>query len=104
MKKLILIFGAFAIICVAISATFDNINPSEEQEVQSQQSSEGAYEESYTLKSENGRVVVYKGDELLMKTSTAVNTLPKKDEKELLYGITVYSKEEMNRLLEQYCS
>lgn len=104
MKKLILVFGAFAIICVTISATFDNINPYDKVEAQSQQTKDEAHLESYTIKSENGRVVVYKGDELLMKTSTSVSTLPKKDEKELLYGITVYSKEEMDKLLEQYCS
>lgn len=103
MKKLILIFGAFSIICVIISATFDNINPYDAQS-QAQEQSSAYDEESYTLKSENGRVVVYKGDELLIKTSTSVSTLPKKDEKELLYGITVSSREEVDRLLEIYCS
>lgn len=47
---------------------------------------------------------MYKEDELFLRTSTAVNTLPKKDERELLYGITVYSKDEMNEVLEDYCS
>ncbi len=104
MKKLILIFGAFAIICVIISATFDNINPNTSNDTVAEQTVDGTYTDSYTIKSENGRVVVYRGDELFIKTSTSTSTLPKKDEKELLYGITVHTKEEMDRLLEQYCS
>ncbi|MBQ8860422.1 MAG: hypothetical protein IJ015_03680 [Ruminococcus sp.] len=104
MKKLILIFGTFAIICVAISATFDNINPNSVSDTQIQLSENDAISDSYTIKSENGRVVVYKGDELLIKTSTSTSTLPKKDEKELLYGITVKTRQEVDRLLEQYCS
>ncbi len=39
-----------------------------------------------------------------MKTSTAVNTLPKKDQTALLYGIETDSKDEMEKLLSQYCS
>ena len=104
MKKLIVIFGAFAIICVIVTSFSDNSYISRTPKPESQQTEESESGEQYTIKSENGRIVVYKGDELFLKTSTAVNTLPKKDERELLYGITVYSKDEMNKVLEDYCS
>ncbi|MBQ2970915.1 MAG: BofC C-terminal domain-containing protein [Ruminococcus sp.] len=104
MKKLIVIFGVFAIICVIVSSFSDNsyISSTPKPEVTETQGASST--EVYTIKSENGRIVVYKGEELFLKTSTAVNTLPKKDERELLYGITVSTKEEMNEVLQDYCS
>lgn len=104
MKKLIAIFGAFAIICVIVSSFSDNSYISSTPKPEFTETVGSSSAEVYTIKSENGRIVVYKGDELFLKTSTAVNTLPKKDERELLYGITVNSKEEMNKVLENYCS
>ena len=103
MKKLILIFGAFAIICVIISFVAEQSVLSLEREfIPSESVSES--DEVYNIKSENGRIVVYRGDELLMRTDTAVNTLPKRDQKQLLYGIVAYSKQEMERVLQDYCS
>lgn len=103
MKKLILIFGTFAIICVIISYSAEqkitqnfNTDTTQTQNVQNP--------EVYTVKSENGKVVVYQGDTLLHKTSTATSTLPKRDQKILLYGISASSKEELNKILENYLS
>ncbi len=104
MKKLIVIFGVFAIICVIVTSFSDRSYISHTPKPESQQTTDSQTGEVYTIKSENGRIVVYKEDELFLRTSTAVNTLPKKDERELLYGITVYSKDEMNEVLEDYCS
>ncbi len=104
MKKLIVIFGVFAVICVIVSSFSDNsyISSTPKPEVTETQGASST--EVYTIKSENGRIVVYRGDELLIKTATAVNTLPKKDQTTLLYGVTAYSKEEMEQILEQYTS
>ncbi len=103
MKKLILIFGAFAIICVIISFVAEQSVLSLEREFMPSESVSES-DEVYDIKSENGRIVVYRGDELLMRTDTAVNTLPKRDQKQLLYGIVAYSKQEMERVLQDYCS
>lgn len=103
MKKLILIFGAFAIICVIISFVAEQSVLSLERELMPSESVSES-DEVYNIKSENGRIVVYRGDELLMRTDTAVNTLPKRDQKQLLYGIVAYSKQEMERVLQDYCS
>ncbi len=104
MKKLIIIFGVFAIICVVITAVAEQSVLSLESEVLPTEATDATQSDSYTLKNENGRIVVYRNDELLMKTTTAVSTLPKRDQKELLYGINASSKEEMEKLLESYCS
>ncbi len=103
-KKLILIFGTFAIVCVIISyyvGTEVSAKNNDSLEVETQVATICP---AYTVKSENGRIVVYKLDELFYKTMTHVKTLPIKDQETLLYGIPADSKEEVNRILEQYCS
>ena len=104
MKKLILIFGAFALTFVMISALMDTASLKAQSSDVITQTQLEQEQKIYTVKSENGRIVVYYGDELIQKTSTAVNTLPKKDQKTLLYGITVNSKEEVELILQDYCS
>ncbi len=103
MRKLIVIFGIFAIICVIISFVAEQSVLSLEKEYMPKESVSQS-DDVYNIKSENGRIVVYRGDELLIKTDTAVNTLPKRDQKQLLYGIVVSSKAQMERVLEDYCS
>ncbi|MBQ6626748.1 MAG: hypothetical protein IIX27_05600 [Ruminococcus sp.] len=103
MKKLILIFGTFAIICVIISSV-TQVNSSVNTEATSQTEKADEKADIYTIKSENGRIVVYENDTLWQRTSTRVNTLPKIDQKLLLYGISASSKQEVQKILEDYCS
>lgn len=103
MKKLIVIFGTFAVIFVVLSVYLDNSSVNANNgEVVIQQNAQT--QQTYTIKSENDRIVVYRGDTLLYKTETSVNTLPKKDRKTLIQGITVTSQEELKRLIDDYCS
>lgn len=102
MKKLIIITGAFLIICVIISgvldlsaSSYDNLKSNSESPIQ---------QSEYVVKSANGKIVVYQGNTMIYRTNTAVNTLPKKDQKELLYGIQADTKEEVKLIIEQYCS
>ena len=104
MKKLILIFGSFAIICVIISYFVGTDVSAKNHDAQAVETQEVTTPAAYTVKSENGRIVVYEQDELFYKTMTMVKTLPIKDQETLLYGIPARSKEEVNRILEQYCS
>ena len=103
LKKLILIFGVFAIVCVIISASLESSAQTQLQEEQIAETT-ATTASTYIIKSENGRIVVYENDELLYKTTTAVSTLPKKDQKTLLYGISANTKEEVKLILQQFCS
>lgn len=103
MKKLILIFGTFAIICVIISSV-TQVSSTTTAPTQPPTQSESDKSDVYTVKSENGRIVVYENDTLWQRTQTRVNTLPKADQKLLLYGIKASSKQEVKEILEDYCS
>ena len=104
MKKLILIFGAFLIIYVIVTGVAEQKTASITQSGEPQSVSEDKPEEYYTVKSENGRIVVYFGGELFYKTTTAVSTLPKTDQNELLYGIVAKDEQELKHVIEDYCS
>ncbi len=103
MKKLILIFGVFSIICVVVSHVSTTAVENAQTSAQAQLEN-SAYEASFTVKSLNDRIVVYKGDELYYKTNTSVNTLPKSDRRVLLEGIVVKDEQQLKEVLADYCS
>ena len=102
-KKLILIFGVFAIICVIISVALSTPVESKAEEKKDTHQTQ-SQTEKYVVKSLNGKVVLFYGDTLLYRTETSVNTLPKKDARQLLYGISVETREQAERVIEEYCS
>lgn len=65
-------------------------------------------DEHYVLKDENGEIVAYKLDkynnekELIKRTGIQTKYLPESDIESLKKGIAVYSKKELNQLLEDY--
>lgn len=64
-------------------------------------------DEHYILKQENGCIAIYKLDEknnesLLETTDIATEYLPEKDLKKIKKGIIVYTKQDLNKLLEDY--
>lgn len=63
-------------------------------------------EENYELKEYEGTIAIFKtGTKAPLKTtSIAVNDLPKTDRDMLKTGIKAASEEELNALLEDYCS
>lgn len=68
---------------------------------------EGICNEHYVLKQENGYIVVYELDKnkketLLKITDISTKYLPESDLLEIGNGLTVYTKKELNRLLEDY--
>ncbi len=103
MKKLIIIFGTFLIICMIVTHTAQQKLEDKVQQYNETITTQNG-KETYTVKSENGKIVVYKGAELLYKTSTATSTLPKIDQKQLLYGIVATTEEEVQKILNDYCS
>ena len=104
MKKLILIFGVFSIICVIVSSVAESKINSANVITETVSVSENTDGDVYTVKSENGKIVVYRKDELYYKTDTATSTLPKADQRKLLYGINASSKAEVDKILQAYCS
>ena len=102
-KKLILIFGVFAIICVIISVALSTPVESKAEEKKDTHQTQ-SQRQKYVVKSLNGKVVLFYGDTLLYRTETSVNTLPKKDARQLLYGISVETREQAERVIEEYCS
>ncbi len=104
MKKLILIFGVFSIICVIVSSVAESKINSANVTTATVSVSEDTKQDMYTVVSENGKVVVYRGDELYYKTDTATSTLPKTDQRKLLYGISASTKDELEKILQAYCS
>lgn len=58
--------------------------------------------DNYEVKEYNGRIGVFEDGSLLYTLDVYVFTLPKSDQKLLSDGIKAESKEELNRILEEY--
>lgn len=60
----------------------------------------------YVIKSESGRLVVYKSgeDTPFMTTETFSNHLPKSDAEKLERGVEVEGEQSLRKTLEDYCS
>lgn len=63
-------------------------------------------EERYTIREYQGNIAVFMEgvDHPFRITDVDVHTLPKVDQEQLSQGIQVTSTDELNRLLEDYCS
>lgn len=101
MKKLIMIFSVFAIIYVVLSQIDANATKGGADTVSA---STTQTLHKYEIKGINNRVVVYKDDVLYYRTDTSLDTLPKKDKRELLEGITVYGEKQLKQTIADYCS
>ncbi len=75
-------------------------------EASSAPSSSSQTEERYTIREYQGNIAVFMEgvDRPFRITDVDVRTLPKMDQEQLSEGIEVTSTEELNRLLEDYCS
>ncbi len=58
--------------------------------------------EKFVALNREGRVVVFRGNELIMRTGIDVRTLPEADRLKLDEGITLYGEESLARMLEDY--
>ena len=59
---------------------------------------------AWLIREDGGEVAVFRGSEPVLHTDTRVADLPKADRVRLTQGITVYSDEELKRILEDLCS
>lgn len=102
MKKLIAATGAVLVAFLLVTAT---LTPPRTQEGEGDTASPTQNAgEIYIIRSENDRVVVYLDGAVYLRTDTLVSSLPKSDRVRLSEGITVFSKEELKKLVEDYCS
>lgn len=99
MKKLLIITGAVLIAYVVLISV---LTPA--PAVPAAAAAPSAPDAEYVLCEDNGRVAVYRGDTLYLKTETRVDDLPRADRTRIRQGITVSSLKELKRLLEDYCS
>ena len=102
MKRLILIAGIFFLVYLVFITVADARSDSVSE------ISESPYEitedNGWTIGENEGRVAVFRGGELYMRTDTELASLPKADRTRLENGIEVDSYSELKRLLEDYCS
>lgn len=108
MKKMILITAVLVIICSALSVSFFALSamkePCEETEVLKEETP--AEKKIYIVKSYKGLVAVFEqGYDLPVRiTETPVDTLPELDIMRLSQGISAEGKEELEKILRDFCS
>lgn len=102
LKRLLTITGTILIAYVVFSAVA--APPGEEAAVKQELSTVGESVPIYLITEENDRVVVYRNDEIYLRTDTQVSSLPKGDRQKMERGITVFSDKELKEMIEDYCS
>jgi len=109
MKKLILITGCMAIVCILLTghtaADADNSNSSA-QIRNTASAQEVSLSPHYLLRVYDKRVAAFYSDSTtpFFISDVYVSELPKKDRQLLIQGLQVNSRKELDRLLEDYCS
>lgn len=102
MKRLIGITGAILmtyVILTAVAAPSGNTALSASADIVTEEMSA-----EFTAREEDDRIVIYAGDDLVMKTDVRVSQLPKIDRMRLREGIDLFSEKELRRFMEDYCS
>lgn len=111
MKKMILITAALVLIFSAVSVSFSALSALKESQPSQtslkEEKTENTQEKKlFLVKEYKGLVAVFEpGCELPVRiTETSVNTLPKLDVINLSKGIEVEGREELEKLLKDFCS
>ena len=96
MKKLIAITGVILISCVCAGSLWA---PSAASALQ-----EKTEPGSYKIADSGGHVAVFYADAPLLTTDTLTDSLPRADAKRVREGIPAKSRQEIEKLLEDFCS
>lgn len=116
MKKLITVTGCFVIFCLIINGILipslpsvnAKSNPTTPQTSSVSEVSENTsqVEQFYILKEYNGKIAIFHSDSdtPIKITNASIAKLPKDDQQALKAGIKAKDKNELNRLLEDFCS
>ena len=103
MKKLVVITGIILISCVCFGSLY---TPTAAVYSEPAATAAETRPEGYVIRDFNGKIAVFRSgeDKPLSVTSTRTATLPKADIKKLKSGILTQSRQELERILEDYCS
>ena len=102
MKKLIILSGMILVAyLILMTATAPQTDAPSAAAVKA---GEDAVQSGYIIGVSGGRVAVFRGDELSLRTGTEVSSLPKSDRLRLEKGIQVDSLKELKELLQDFCS
>ena len=107
MKKLFITAGCFLFLCVGAIFFFCNsLAPEHTEKAAEIQKVETPVSQSYLIKEWEGNIAVFEeGNDTPFRTTTvALNELPPADRDLLTKGISAASQEELNTILEDYCS
>lgn len=107
MKKLIITSICIITLCFIVSfAVLPTIKGKDTSDNIKNNTTLSSINSSYIVKSFNGNVAVFECDDCrpFKITDVPINSLPYTDQEMLKKGIAVNSKNELNKLLEDYCS
>lgn len=107
MKRLVLVTGIILMSCLFTGAFFSPQGEAKAQNTETESTiTTEPKNETYILKSERNRIVVYKSGESIpyKVTDTVTDRLPESDILRLKKGITVEGEINLKKALEDYCS
>ncbi|MBQ1309040.1 MAG: hypothetical protein II629_00775 [Ruminococcus sp.] len=102
MKKLIAITGVILISCVCAGSLWAPSAASAQPQTAGVQ--EKTEPGSYKIADSGGHVAVFYADAPLLTTDTLTDSLPRADAKRVREGIPARSRQEIEKLLEDFCS
>ncbi|MGN1131093.1 MAG: hypothetical protein ACI4Q8_07040 [Ruminococcus sp.] len=111
MKKLVLITGIIIYTLFSISAVFaasnentTTVEPLSTVATETETATEK--QDKFVVKSHKGRIVAFdcNTNEMIMESDTLVSNLPREDAEILKSGIYANSRDELRKILEDYCS
>ena len=111
MKKLVLITGIIIYTLFSISAVFavsnentPTVAPTSTVATETESATEK--KDRFVVKSHKGRIVVFDCNtgEMIMESDTLISNLPREDAEILKSGIYANSRDELRKILEDYCS
>ena len=106
MKKLIIISSGFVLVCLIVSfGILPNLRHISSADSGSDNKA-SSHSITYIVKNFNGRIAVFEDESTTPFKITEINikNLPKEDQILLENGIRADSKEQLNSILEDYCS
>ncbi len=103
MKKLVAVTGIILISCVCFGSLYTHPEAARSYTPAAVEQTSAA---GYVIRDWNGKIAVFISgrDKPFKVTSTQTATLPKPDIKKLKSGIYTENKQELERILEDYCS
>lgn len=106
MKKLIVIAGCFIITCILLIVLFNPISNKNTENAADNHKNEIKSDISYIVGEYQGNVAIFEENNTspFRITNVSINDLPASDRELLQKGIHALGQEELNSIIEDYCS